>query len=409
MPPPARSSPLFLLVYAATLMAAALRCAAQGAPGSAWDVASLRAASAPAARAGAEALQLYESKALEAEQRQAALTLAGGWASRAAALVRTPRRSCWSDALSSLKAFDCRALGTDGHRRLALAIASCTHQAAGKPPLTCPPDTAFDACGRKLRADAWTSFELAQRDATAICFYTQLEAMTANWSSSAAESATVLLEGLGAIQDSQQEQLAAQARLQALQEQSLERQSATLEVAEQAAGLAQAQLDVSQAHSALLTGVASTLSDAAALSVEALHMSKQLSLGLGWLLTTKDFLNRFAAALAAVALARALWWLALSRRAARRQFAAMQRTVLDALAADSACREARLMEAMHAALEAHEQRIAAIFESQLETLQARQLLLAAVEAPDAVETPMLTNRGDISASTRTRSRRRVVR
>jgi len=97
------------------------------------------------------------------------------------------------------------------------------------------------------------------------------------------------------------------------------------------------------------------------------------------------------------------------RRAARRQFAAMQRTVLDALAADSACREARLMEAMHAALEAHEQRIAAIFESQLETLQARQLLLAAVEAPDAVETPMLTNRGDISASTRTRSRRRVVR
>ena len=291
-------------------------------------VTGLKASAAPLVRVGMDTLQRYEQHAVEQQQQLAALS---GWAEKAASLVRRTHTSCWSAALVSLKAFDCRLLSTDGHRRLALAIASCTHTSSGKAAFQCAASVPFDRCAKNLRAEQWTSFEHAQRDVTAVCFATQLDAMTQNFSANVAATAGVLLDGVTALHAVQQAQLAAQVQLQAMQERAIERQESYLILsAEQAA--------VSQAQAAALQQVAATMHNTTSLSVANLEASNALASGLGWLLALRANLEWtffLAAHLLCVYLAaRTLWWLAVTRRGEKRRLAALERALLGRVRAE---------------------------------------------------------------------------
>jgi hypothetical protein len=202
------------------------------------------------ARSGGEALARYEHEAAVQEQRRQELAAVAGWAERAASLVTAPKKSCWTRALTDLKAFDCRGLGTDGHRRLALAIAACTHESAGKGGLPCNGGASMEQCGKKLTSDQWTSFEHAQRDVTAVCFATQLDLMTHNFSAHLAASASAMLDGITAIAAVQQQQLVTQLELQHLQERALERQEAYVALSSEQLALSQASTNALQQMSA---------------------------------------------------------------------------------------------------------------------------------------------------------------
>ena len=312
---------------ACLVLLAALVCNVQST--SADVIASLRASAAPLVRVGVDTLQRFEAHAAEQQQLAALST----WAEKAASLVRKTPTSCWSAALVSLKAFDCRLLSTNDHRRMALAIASCVHASAGKPvgAFQCAASVPFDRCAKKLQADQWTSFEHAQRDVTAVCFATQLDLMTQNFSANVAASAAILLDGVTALHAVQQAQLDAQVRLQAMQERAIERQESYL-------ALTAEQVAVSQAQALALQQVAATMHNTTSLSVANLEASNALASGLGWLMSLRSSLE-WTAAMAAQLLcgyyaARTLWWFLVTRCGEKRRLAALERALLGRVRAE---------------------------------------------------------------------------
>jgi hypothetical protein len=305
----------------------------------------------PLVRTGHEVLQQYERNAQLAQQEQVVEALSG-WVAKAVKALR-PRHieSCWRTALTSLNTFDCRALGSDGHRRLALAIASCVHESAGKKAIPCSAHTPFDKCARKLIGEQWVSFEHAQRDVTAVCFATQLDAMVLNFSSSVADAAVALLDGMRAMQAVQHAQLAAQMQLHALQERAIEQQEHYRAMTE-AENRKQVQA---------LGSMATAMEDAASLSVANLQSSRALATGLGWLLTLRAALETalvFASmAVAAYCAARLVWWLAVTRRRERRRMTAMERMLIAAMRSDAEQRDSAVAAAVQTALDEQELRI----------------------------------------------------
>ena len=310
---------------ACLVLLAALVCNVQST--SADVVASLRASAAPLVRVGVDTLQRFEAHAAEQQQLAALST----WAEKAASLVRKTPTSCWSAALVSLKAFDCRLLSTDGHRRLALAIASCTHASAGKVAFQCASSAPFDRCAKKLQGEQWTSFEHAQRDVTAVCFATQLDLMTSNFSANVAASAAILLDGVTALHAVQQAQLDAQIQLHAMQERAIERQESFL-------ALTAEQVAVSQEQALALQQVAATMHNTTSLSVANLEASNALAHGLGWLLSLRSSLEWTVAMTAQLLCgyyaARTLWWLVVTRHGEKRRLATLERALLGRIRAE---------------------------------------------------------------------------
>jgi hypothetical protein len=296
-------------------------------------------------RAGHEVLQQYERNAQLAQQEQVVEALSG-WVAKAVKALRPKRQiaNCWRTALTSLNTFDCGSLGSDGHRRLALAIASCVHESAGKKAIPCSAHTPFDKCARKLAGEQWVSFEHAQRDVTAVCFATQLDAMVLNFSSSVADAAVALLDGMRAMQAVQHAQLAAQMQLHALQERAIEQQE-HYRVMTEAEHRKQVQ----------------ALGDAASLSVANLQSSRALATGLGWLLTLRAALETalvFASmAVATYCAARLVWWLAVTRRRERRRMTAMERMLIAAMRSDAEQRDSAVAAAVQTALDEQALRI----------------------------------------------------
>jgi hypothetical protein len=345
---------------ACLVLLAALEYTAQSTSAPPADtVAALRVSAAPLVRVGVDTLQRFEAHA--AEQQVAALST---WAERAASLVRKTSTSCWSDAVVSLKAFDCRLLSTDGHRRLALAIASCTLASAGKGALQCAASVPFDRCAKKLQAEQWTSFEHAQRDVTAVCFATQLDLMAGNFSANVAAAAGVLLDGVTALHAVQQAQLEAQIQLQSMQERAIERQESYL-------ALSAEQVAISQAQALALQQVAATMHNTTSLSVANLEASNALASGLGWLLSLRSSFE-WTAAMAAQLLcsyyaARTLWWLVVTRRVEKRRLAALERALLGRMRAELQASDA----AVAALMQGLEHRIMAELHCLKATIAAR--------------------------------------
>ena len=306
----------------------------------------------PLVRAGHEVLQQYERNAQLAQQEQVVEALSG-WVAKVVKALRPARytESCWQTALTSLNTFDCRALGSDGHRRLALAIASCVHESAGKKAIPCSAHTPFEKCARRLVGEQWVSFEHAQHDVTAVCFATQLDAMVLNFSSSVADAAVALLDGMRAMQAVQHAQLAAQMQLHALQERAIEQQEHYRAMTE-----AENRKQV-QALGSMVTA----MEDAASLSVANLQSSRALAAGLGWLLTLRAALETalvFASMAAAVyCAARLVWWLAVTRRRERRRMTAVERMLIAAMRSDAEQRDSAVAAAVQTALDEQEQRI----------------------------------------------------
>lgn len=220
------------------------------------DLVALRDAAAPVAREGAAALAKYEAHAKAEQQSLAASRAAASWAATLAALVtRRHVGGCWANAVTSVASFDCRGLGGDAHRRLALALASCSLQAAGKPGLMCAPTTPFASCTRRMSNDAWTSYELAVRDANAICFHTRLEGYVHNLTSTAAETAAALVHGLDVLATGQAEAIRTG-------ELSLRLAAQQLAAAEEQLAAGRAAAEAADAQADAIAGVAAAVSQA---------------------------------------------------------------------------------------------------------------------------------------------------
>jgi len=314
------------------------------------DTRGVRAALAPAARDGAAALAVWRSRA--ADEAALAAQQKPAWLERIGRLVasRPPPRGCWASALDALDALDCAALGEEAHARLALALASCTHVAAGRPALSCAAGRPWAACARKLKGDAWTSFELARRDITAVCISLSLDARLANFTSAALEAASALAEGVADVGARLEQQRALSVELRAAQELALARQSRHI-------ALSASALEAAEAHGSAIGAVAGALGHANALASEALASARGLAEGLGWLLRLREAAAEAALFAGAALVARAAWRLGRTRRARRREEEAMERRLRSVLHSEMSSREAALLTAVEARLAAMEARL----------------------------------------------------